>query len=124
MPNRVILWHTIWCELALLQQFRAAEPWHYSLCQVIMKFMRLTSWLGEYLRMHVSKHPPCLAGGMNGFLLPAVGEPCPAVVPAPFSLGDDIAANSVCCACFRNPPHQRHLPRLLEGQAPEARPCF
>lgn len=60
---------------------------------------------------------------MNGFLLPAAGEPCPAVVPAPFSLGDDIAANSVCCACFRNPPHQRHLPRLLEGQAPEARPC-
>ena len=60
---------------------------------------------------------------MNGFLLPAAGEPCPAVVPAPFSLGDDIAANSVCCACFRNPPHQRHLPRLLEGQAPEARPA-
>lgn len=58
---------------------------------------------------------------MNGSLLPVANEPCPAVVPAPYQLGDDIAANSVCCACFRNPPHQRHLPRLLEGQAPEAR---
>ncbi len=58
---------------------------------------------------------------MNGSLLPAAGEPCPAVVPAPFALGDDIMANSVCCACFRNPPHQRHVPRLLDGQVPEAR---
>lgn len=58
---------------------------------------------------------------MNGSLLPTAGEPCPAVVPAPYSLGEDIMANSVCCACFRNPPHQRHTPRLLEGQAPEAR---
>ncbi len=57
---------------------------------------------------------------MNGSLLPAAGEPCPAVVPAPFALGDDIMANSVCCACFRNPPHQRHVPRLLDGQVPEA----
>jgi len=65
--------------------------------------------------------PAAPAGGMNGSLLPAAGEPCPAVVPAPFALGDDIMANSVCCACFRNPPHQRYVPRLLDGQVPEAR---
>lgn len=70
---------------------------------------------------HCNRETGSASGGMNGSLLPTAGEPCPAVVPAPYSLGEDIMANSVCCACFRNPPHQRHTPRLLEGQAPEAR---
>ncbi|MCJ1427328.1 hypothetical protein MMC29_005231 [Sticta canariensis] len=56
------------------------------------------------------------AGGMSGFLLPASGEACPAVVPAPFALGEDVAGNSVCCACYRDPPEQVHVARPLPGQ--------
>lgn len=62
------------------------------------------------------------AGGMSGVLLPAAGEPCPAVLPAPFSLGEDVNGNAVCCASFANPPDQEHIARPLPGQIPPVRP--
>ena len=56
--------------------------------------------------------------------MPAAGEACPAVLPAPFSLGDDVNGNSVCCASYRNPPEQIHIARPLPGQIPPGElPC-
>lgn len=54
---------------------------------------------------------PQLTRGMNGALLLTGGEACPAVVPAPFSLGPDLTSNAVVAAGFRLPPHQPHAPR-------------
>lgn len=64
-----------------------------------------------------------MAGGMSGFLLPAAGEACPAVLPAPFAVGEDVTANSVCCASFCNPPEQVHIARPLPGQIAPVRGC-
>ena len=55
--------------------------------------------------------PSQLTRGMNGFLLPCVGDANPSVVPAPFDLGADITANNVVTAAFKNPPHQKHIAR-------------
>ena len=41
------------------------------------------------------------------------------VVTSPFQLGQDITTNGVCCAAFRNPPHQQHMARPLPGQTLE-----
>jgi len=51
---------------------------------------------------------------MNGALLLTGGEACPAVVPAPFSLGPDLTSNAVVAAGFRLPPHQFHAPRCTQ----------
>lgn len=58
-------------------------------------------------------------GGMVGELLAPGGEVCPMVVPAPFKVGEDITTNGVCCAAYRNPPHQRHTSRPLPDQSLE-----
>ncbi|GAB4819079.1 hypothetical protein N2152v2_006125 [Parachlorella kessleri] len=58
--------------------------------------------------------------GMAGFIAPPAGEPCPAVVPAPFeSLGDDITSNSVVCCVYKLPQHTPHLTHLLPGAVEE-----
>ncbi len=54
-----------------------------------------------------------------GELLAPGGEVCPMVVPAPFKVGQDITTNGVCCAAFRDPPHQRHISRPLPDQSLE-----
>ena len=59
------------------------------------------------------------AGGMVGELLAPGGEVCPMVVAAPFKVGQDITTNGVCCAAFRDPPHQRHVSRPLPDQSLE-----
>ena len=56
---------------------------------------------------------------MVGELLAPGGEVCPMVVTSPFQLGQDITTNGVCCAAFRNPPHQQHIARPLPGQTLE-----
>ncbi len=59
---------------------------------------------------------------MAGFIAPPAGEPCPAVVPAPFeSLGDDITSNSVVCCVYKLPQHTPHLTHLLPGAVEEVR---
>ena len=64
---------------------------------------------------------PEASGAMAGFLLPPAGDPCPAVVPAPFpGLGEDLTSNSVVCAAYRLPPHHKHECRLLPGAVEEA----
>lgn len=60
-----------------------------------------------------------VTGGMVGELLAPGGEVCPMVVPAPFKVGQDITTNGVCCAAFRNLPHQRHTSRPLPDQSLE-----
>lgn len=62
------------------------------------------------------KLDPELTQGFSGLVSPPQGEVCPAVVPAPFKLGEDITSNSVCCACLRMPePEQEHRTILLPG---------
>ena len=63
-----------------------------------------------------------MAGGMVGELRAPGGEVCPMLVPAPFSLGEDITTNTVCCATYCNPPHQRHTCRPLPDQSLEVHP--
>ena len=58
---------------------------------------------------------------MNGEVLAPGGEVCPMMVTAPFGVGEDIASNGVCCAAFRNPPHQKHIARPLPDQSLEVR---
>ena len=54
--------------------------------------------------------------GMSGSIAPPGGDPCPAVVPAPFAgLGDDITTNSVVCCTFILPEHRPHVAALLLG---------
>ncbi|KAK9808425.1 hypothetical protein WJX73_003377 [Symbiochloris irregularis] len=78
------------------------------------------SEMDESARTQLSKAlEPTITGGMSGLLLPASGEACPAVLPAPFSVGDDITANAVCCASFKDPPEQKHVTRPLPGQMHE-----
>jgi hypothetical protein len=62
------------------------------------------------------------AGGMVGELRAPGGEICPMLVTAPFQLGEDITTNSVCCAAYCNPPHQRHTCRPLPEQSLEVPP--
>lgn len=54
-----------------------------------------------------------------GELLAPGGEVCPMIVAAPFKVGEDITTNGVCCAAFRNLPHQRHISRPLPDQSLE-----
>ncbi len=58
--------------------------------------------------------------GMSGSIAPPAGEPCPAVVPAPFeSLGEDITSNSVVCCVYKLPQHKPHATQLLPGAVEE-----
>ena len=69
------------------------------------------------------KLDPELTQGIHGLVSPPQGEVCPAVVPAPFKLGEDITSNSVCCACLRMPePAQQHRTILLPGTIPDVTP--
>lgn len=63
---------------------------------------------------------PAVSGGMAGRIAPPGGDPCPAVVPAPFSgLGEDITTNSAVCCTYMLPPHRQHIARLLPGAVEE-----
>ena len=42
-----------------------------------------------------------LVGGMSGLLLVTSEDPCPAVLPAPYKLGEDLSPNGVVCANFK-----------------------
>mmetsp|Transcript_1802 Transcript_1802/g.4476 ORF Transcript_1802/g.4476 Transcript_1802/m.4476 type:complete len:1019 (+) Transcript_1802:196-3252(+) len=53
--------------------------------------------------------------GMAGYIALGSGEACPAVIHAPFSLGEDITANGAMGVTFINPDAQPHQPRLQEG---------
>ena len=58
-----------------------------------------------------------LTGGMNGLLLPCAGEANPAVVPAPYDLGEDLTTNNVVVASYKNPDHQPHVARCVPCSA-------
>lgn len=63
---------------------------------------------------------PELSDGMAGLMIPPAGDPCPAVVPAPFeNLGDDVTSNMAVCCVYKLPKHLPHVPRLLEGALEE-----
>ena len=65
---------------------------------------------------------PSVSEGMAGKIAPPGGDPCPAVIPAPFNgLGDDITTNSVVCCTYILPDHKPHVAKLLPGAVEEVR---
>ncbi|KAG7673428.1 hypothetical protein Ndes2526B_g03127 [Nannochloris sp. 'desiccata'] len=63
---------------------------------------------------------PGASEGMAGSIAAPSGDPCPAVIPAPFSgLGGDITTNSVVCCAYILPPHKPHVAALLPGAVEE-----
>lgn len=63
-------------------------------------------------------HPidPESSQGMAGCIAALSGDPCPAVVPAPYTgLGADITSNSVVAAAYLLPEHREHILSLLPG---------
>ncbi len=61
--------------------------------------------------------------GLNGHLC-VTEDYCPETLPAPFDLGEDITQNRVIMGSFLNPPHQKHLSRLMSGAEEEVRTQF
>lgn len=63
---------------------------------------------------------------MEGYIAPPAGEPCPAVVPAPFrGVGGDITSNSVVCCVYKLPDKKPHITKLLPGAVEEvSRPAL
>lgn len=59
--------------------------------------------LSEPVALHAEQ-----ANGMTGFLLQVNGPTRPAMIHAPYHVGDDITANQVCCATYKLPPHKKH----------------
>ncbi|EXC00968.1 5'-3' exoribonuclease 3 [Morus notabilis] len=53
--------------------------------------------------------------GMNGYLSPCGGEPCPPVFRSPVSGMEDIMDNQVICAIYRLPDAHKHITRPLAG---------
>jgi hypothetical protein len=43
------------------------------------------------------------------------GDISPPVIPAPFSLGQDLAGNQALAAVYKLPPHKRHESKILPG---------
>ena len=60
---------------------------------------------------------------MNGLLLPCAGETNPAVVTAPYELGEDLTCNNVVAASYKNPPHQPHVARCAHSRAESLLGC-
>lgn len=53
--------------------------------------------------------------GMNGYLSPCGGEPCPPVFRSPVSGLEDIMDNQVICAIYRLPDRHKHITRPPAG---------
>jgi 5'-3' exoribonuclease 2 len=63
---------------------------------------------------------PAASEGMAGSIAAPSGDPCPAVIPAPFpGIGDDITTNSVVCCAYLLPAHKPHVTKLLPGAVEE-----
>jgi 5'-3' exoribonuclease 2 len=75
---------------------------------------------GQELAAATREIDPTASEGMAGSIAAPSGDPCPAVIPAPFSgLGDDITTNSVVCCAYILPSHKPHVAKLLPGAVEE-----
>ncbi|WIA08554.1 hypothetical protein OEZ85_007986 [Tetradesmus obliquus] len=95
----------------------------HSLAAAILKISEAAAGLSPEERAAAAGEAidTAVSNGMSGFLLAVAGEACPAVIPAPFSLGSDVTANAVLAATYKLPQHRQHQCRLMEGTVlPEA----
>ncbi|XP_057863611.1 5'-3' exoribonuclease 4 isoform X1 [Cryptomeria japonica] len=56
-----------------------------------------------------------VSDGMNGFLSPCEGYPCPPSFPSPIKGMQDIDSNQALHVSYLNPPPHRHIPSPPEG---------
>ncbi|XP_050363454.1 5'-3' exoribonuclease 3 isoform X2 [Argentina anserina] len=67
-------------------------------------------------RMEVKEQiDPKYSEGMNGYLSPCAGEPCPPVFRSPVESMEDIMDNQVICAIYRLPDVHEHITRPPAG---------
>ncbi|GAB2293874.1 5'-3' exoribonuclease 3 [Dionaea muscipula] len=55
------------------------------------------------------------SGGMNGYISPCAGEPCPTIFRSPVDGMEDVMDNHVICAIYRLPDYHRHITRPPAG---------
>ncbi|XP_015902962.3 5'-3' exoribonuclease 3 isoform X1 [Ziziphus jujuba] len=60
-------------------------------------------------------HRSTCSEGMNGYLSPCGGEPCPPVFRSPVAGMEDIMHNQVICAIYRLPDKHKHITRPPAG---------
>ncbi|CAL8099199.1 unnamed protein product [Prunus armeniaca] len=58
---------------------------------------------------------PKYSEGMNGYISPCTGEPCPPVFRSPVESMEDIMDNQVICAIYRLPDGHKHITRPPAG---------
>ncbi|KAG9458025.1 hypothetical protein H6P81_002533 [Aristolochia fimbriata] len=61
------------------------------------------------------KIDPRASGGMNGYLSPCSGDPCPLIFRSPISDMEDIMNNQVLCVIYRVPDLHPHITRPPPG---------
>ncbi|XP_078438511.1 5'-3' exoribonuclease 3 isoform X2 [Wolffia australiana] len=61
------------------------------------------------------KIDPVASGGMNGYICPCSGDPCPPVFRSPVGGMDDIMNNNVICSVYKLPDPHKHIPRPPAG---------
>ncbi|XP_068646686.1 5'-3' exoribonuclease 3 isoform X2 [Aristolochia californica] len=61
------------------------------------------------------KIDPRASGGMNGYLSPCAGDPCPLIFRSPISDMEDIMNNQVLCVVYRVPDLHPHITRPSPG---------
>ncbi|PRQ27182.1 putative transcription factor interactor and regulator CCHC(Zn) family [Rosa chinensis] len=61
------------------------------------------------------KYRDTCSEGMNGYLSPCAGEPCPPVFRSPVESMEDIMDNQVICAIYRLPDVHEHITRPPAG---------
>ncbi|KAG6648500.1 hypothetical protein CIPAW_07G151800 [Carya illinoinensis] len=65
-------------------------------------------------RIEPDKRAKC-SGGMNGYLSPCAGEPCPPIFRSPVIGMEDIIDNQVICAIYQLPDVHEHVTRPPAG---------
>ncbi|KAL9266869.1 5'-3' exoribonuclease 3-like protein [Drosera capensis] len=55
------------------------------------------------------------SGGMNGYISPCAGEPCPTIFRSPIDGIEDVMDNHVICAIYRLPDYHNHIARPPAG---------
>ncbi|KAI3432020.1 5'-3' exoribonuclease [Psidium guajava] len=58
---------------------------------------------------------PELSGGMNGYISPCAGDPCPPFFRSPVAGMEDIMNNEVLCVIYRLPDAHKHITRPPAG---------
>lgn len=88
----------------------------HALTPYIISIYKCAHHLSEEKRLKIKEEIDVRASdGMNGFLSPCEGDPCPSSYPSPIKGMQDIDSNQVLHVTYLNPPAHRHIPRPPEG---------